>query len=154
LSDSVSTILVVVLIVMVLALGVFLQGWRTRRSPFGRVVGIAKDVRHNEKLCENHDQVHVVGRFRTGAWDKYSESVDFLPQELKNDLADLFRSISGLNETINTAGRLGSSSYISSSDVEKLKAPLTSCRDKLQEWVHANINNPEYLPRKWGLFRR
>ncbi|MBN1176086.1 MAG: hypothetical protein JXA51_00250 [Dehalococcoidales bacterium] len=153
-SDLVSTILIGVALVLVLVLSVFVQGWRTRRAPIGKVVGIASDVRHNEKLCENYDEGHVPGRFRTGAWDKHREKVDFLPVELRNDLKNLFEQASELNVTIDTARKLGLTGYVSPGDVEKLKAPLASCKDSLREWVYANMNNPAYLPKKRGLFRR
>jgi len=154
LSNLVSTILIGVALVLVLVLAVVLQGWRTRRAPIGKVVGIASDVRHNEKMCQNYDEGHVPGRFRTGAWDKHREKVDFLPDELRSNLTDLFEQVSELNVTIDTARKLGSTGYISPGDVERLQAPLTSCMEKLQEWVYANMNNPAYLPKKHGIFRR
>jgi len=154
LDDLGSTILIGVALVLLLVLSVVLQGFRTRRSPIGKVVGIASNVRHNEKLCENHSENSSVGRFKTSAWDKHRESVDFLPVELRNELSDVFESISELNVTIDTSRRLGSTGYVSASDVERLKAPLASCKEKLQEWVYANMNNPEYLPKKRSIFRR
>lgn len=120
----------------------------------GKVVGIASSVRHNEKLCENYSEDRSVGRFKTSAWDKHKESVDFLPEELLTELSAVFESITELNVTIDTARRLGSTGYISGADAEKLKAPLASCKEKLQEWVYANMNNPDYLPKKRSLFRR
>ncbi|MCK4273865.1 MAG: hypothetical protein KAW90_03150 [Dehalococcoidales bacterium] len=152
--DLGSTILIGVAMVLLLGLSVVLQGFRTKRSPMGKVVGIASDVRHNEKLCNNISENRSIGRFKTAAWDKNKESVDFLPVELRTELSDVFESITELNVTIDTSRRLGSTGYVSASDVEKLKAPLVSCKEKLQEWVYANMNNPEYLPKKRSIFRR
>ncbi|MCK4863695.1 MAG: hypothetical protein KAS25_05320 [Dehalococcoidales bacterium] len=149
-----STIIIGVALVLLMVLSVFLQGFRTRRSPIGKVVGIASSVRHNENLCENHSENRSIGRFKTSAWDKHRESVDFLPEELRTELSNVFESITELNVTIDTSRRLGSTGYVSAADIERLKAPLASCKDKLQEWVYANMNNPEYLPKKRSIFRR
>jgi len=149
-----STILIGVAMVLLLGLSVVLQGFRTKRSPMGKVVGIASDVRHNEKLCNNISENRSIGRFKMAAWDKNKESVDFLPEELLAELSKLFETIAELSVSIDTARRLGSTGYVSTSDIEKLEAPLASCKDKLQEWVYANMNNPDYLPKKRSIFRR
>jgi len=149
-----STILIGVAMVLLLGLSVVLQGFRTKRSPMGKVVGIASDVRHNEKLCNNISENRSIGRFKMAAWDKNKESVDFLPEELLAELSKLFETIAELSVSIDTARRLGSTGYVSVSEVEKLKAPLASCKEQLQEWVYANMNNPDYLPKKRSIFRR
>jgi len=71
-----STILIGVALVLLLVLSVFLQAFRTRRSPIGKVVGIASNLRHNEKLCNNFSYDRSIGRFKTAAWDKNRKSVD------------------------------------------------------------------------------
>ena len=152
--DLGSTILIGVAMVLLLGLSVVLQGFRTKRSPIGKVVGIASSVKNNEELCNSFSENRSVGKFKTSAWDKNKESVDFLPEELRTELSDVFESITELNVTIDTARSLGSTGSVSASDVEKLKEPLVSCKEKLQEWVYANMNNPEYLPKKRSIFRR
>lgn len=152
-NDFTSTILIGVALVALLVLSIVVQGWRTRRSPMGKVVRIASSVRHNEKLCLNYDSDQGMSRFKTDAWEKHKESVDFLPVELRNDLSDVFEQIVELNVTIDTSRKLGSTGYVSPGDVDKLKEPLASCKEQLQEWVYANMNNPEYLPKKRGIFK-
>lgn len=152
--DLGSTILIGVALVLLLGLSVVLQGFRTKRSPLGKVVGIASDVRYNEKLCNSFSENRSVGRFKTGSWDKNRGSVDFLPEELMTELSKLFETIAEINVNFDTAKKHGSASYMGAVDVEKLKAPLASCKERLQEWVYANMNNPDYLPKKRSLFRR
>jgi len=152
LGDIGSTVLIGVVLVLALGFSFFIQGLRTRRAPMGKVVGIASGIRHNEKLCENYSEGRVTGRFKTSAWDKHKESVDFLPVELRNELSVVFESVAELNVTIDTARRLGSAGYVSASNIEKLKAPIASCKQQLQDWVYANMNNPEYLPKKRSIF--
>ncbi len=153
-SDTVSTMLIGVAMVLLLGVSLVIQMWRTRRSLMGKVVGITSNVRYNEKLCENYREDRSIGRFKTSAWDKYNGAVDFLPEELRNELSKVFEIISELNISIDTARKHGSEGYVSTVDVEKLKAPLASCGKQLQEWAYANMNNPDYLPRKYSVFRR
>lgn len=152
--DIGSTVLIGVAMVLLLGLSVGLQGLRARRSPLGKVVGIASNVRYNEKLCNSFGENRGVGRFKTGAWDRNKDSVDFLPGELLTELSKLFKTIAEINVNIDTARKHGSTSYMGSFDVDKLKAPLASCKKHLQDWVYANMNNPQYLPKRRSLFRR
>jgi len=154
LGDIGSTVIIGVVLVLLLVLSVFIQGLRTRRSPMGKVVGIASNVRYNGRLCQSIGENRATGRFKTGAWDKHRNSVDFLPAELRFELSNLFESINEINANIDAARKHGSQSYLSASDVEKLKVPLASCGEQLKEWVYANMNNPEYLPKKRSIFRR
>jgi len=153
LGDLGSTILIGVALVLLLVLSVFLQALRTRRSPIGKVVGIASNLRHNEKLCNNFSYDRSIGRFKTSAWDKNRKSVDFLPEELLADLSKLFESIAEANGSIDAARKHGSDSYMSAVDVDKFKAPLASCKEQVQEWVYENMNNPDYLPKKRSILR-
>jgi hypothetical protein len=154
LNDLTTTIVIGVALVGVLILSFVVQGWRTRRAPIGKVVGIASHVRYNEKICEGYSENSPVGRFKTSAWNKHRESVDFLPEELWDELANVFETIEELNVTIDTARKLGSPGYVAASDIERLKAPLASCKEQIQDWVYANMNNPEYLPKKRSIFFR
>ncbi len=153
-SDTVSILLIGIAMVMLFGLSIVVQMWRIRRSPMGKVVGITSDIRYNEKLCKNYREDRGFGRFKTSAWDRHQGAVDFLPEELRKELSKVFALMSELNIGIDTARKHGSEGYVSIGDIEKLKEPLASCGKLLQEWAHANINNPDYLPRKYGLFRR
>ena len=153
-SDTVSTLFIGVVLVLLFGVSIVVQMWRTRRSPMGKVVGITSNIRYNEKLCESYRENYSFGRFKTSAWDKHQGAVDFLPEELRKELSAVFSLITELNVSLDTARKHGSEGYVSTGDVEKLKAPLASCGKQLQEWAYANINNPDYLPRKYGVFRR
>lgn len=152
-SDTNSIVLFGVALFMLLVLSLVIQAWRTRRSPMGKVVGIVSSVRHNMKLCDNFRYDRSIGRFKTVAWDKHKEAVGFLPEGLRTELSGVFEEIAEINESIDAARKYGSDSYMSAIDVSKLKAPLASCKEKLQAWVYENMNNPKYLPKRRSLFR-
>ena len=152
-SDTNSIVIFGVAMFLLLVLSLLIQAWRTRRSPMGKVVGIASSVRHNMKLCDNFSYDRSIGRFKTAAWDKHKGAVVFLPEGLRAELAGVFGEITEINERIDAARKYSSDSYMASIDVSKLKGPLASCREKLQAWVYENMNNPEYLPKRRSLFR-
>jgi len=154
LNDAKSIILFGVAMALLLVLSLGLQALRTRRSPLGKVVGIASSVRYNDNLCNNFRYSRNIGKFKTAAWDKHKESVGFIPEELHAELSELFEAIAEINVRIHDAIKYGSDSYMEAIDVSKVKAPLASCKEQLQSWVYENMNNPEYLPKKRGIFRR
>jgi len=145
-------IILIIVIVLVLVLNIFLKGRRSMKTPLGRAVSILADINRNEKLVENFSFHHGVGKMRTSAWKRNNDKVDFLPQELLMTLAKTFEMAEEVNERIEAARKFKSDSYMAGIDVDKLKAPLAESKQQLQEWLQANMQNPEYMPKKRGLF--
>jgi len=154
LNDTNSIIILGVAMALMLILSMGIQALRTRRSPMGKVVGIASDLRYNRKLCGKIADGANVARFKVGNWEKHREKVDFLPEELRAELDKIFEAIREVNGTIDASMAHGSKSYMGSMDVGKLEAMIIPCQEKVQEWVMENMNNPEYLPKKRGFLRR
>ncbi len=148
-----STIFLVIAMVLLLALSIGIHFLRTRRAPMGRVIGIFNNVKYNEKLSRNFRYSRNIGKFKTGAWDKHRNAVGFLPEGLRAELLKVFDKIAEINDRIDTARRFKSDSYMAAIETDGLEAPLVSCREQLQKWVYANMNNPEYMPKKRSLFR-
>lgn len=138
---------------LILGLSIGLQILRTRRAPLGKVVGILSSVKYNARLCENFSYHHSIGRLKSDAWEKNREKVGFLPQELLNNLSEVFDIVAEINVNIDAAMRFKTDSYMAAIDVSKLKEPLATCEEQLKEWLYANMNNPDYLPKKRSLFR-
>jgi hypothetical protein len=154
LNDTNSLIILGVALFLMLILSMGIQAWRTRRSPMGRVVGIASDLRYDRKLGERISSGGNVARFKTANWEKNNAKVDFLPEELRAELAKLFAAIGEINSTIDAARMHGSRSYMGSMDIDKLLEMIVPCQEKIQNWVYENMNNPEYFPKKRGFLRR
>jgi hypothetical protein len=140
-------------IVALLAASIGLQIFRTRRAPLGRVLQIFANVRYAEKLRQEFSDSRKVRKFRVNGWEKNKRKVLFLPEELRTELDGLFGDLADINIKIDTAMKFRSDAYLVTIDVNKLEQPLASCKEKLQKWVQANMRNPEYLPRRIGLFR-
>jgi len=154
LSSLTSSILIGVAMVFLLVLSIGLQMLRTRRAPLGKVISILSSVRYNAKLCENFSYHHSIGRFKSQAWEKHGEKVGFLPEELLDDLSEVFDIVAEMNENIDAAMKFKTDSYMAAIDISKLKGPLATCEEQLKEWVYENMNNPAYLPKKRSLFQR
>jgi hypothetical protein len=154
LNDTNSVIILGVALFLMLILSMVIQAWRTRRAPMGRVLGIASDLRYNRKLCEKISGGGPVARFKTANWDKHNQRIDFIPEELRDELAKLFESIEEINSTIDASRTHGSRSYMGSISIDRMLEMILPLQEQIQNWVYENMNNPEYLPKKRGLLRR
>jgi len=151
--ESGINIILIIVVILFLALNVYIRSRRSGGAPLGRVVSIFAAVNHNEKLVGNFGFHRSAGKLKTGAWRKNKDRVDFLPQELRMTLSQVFEMSEEVNERIEAARKFKSDSYMAGIDVSKLKAPLAQCKQQLQEWFQENMQNPEFQPkRRRGLF--
>lgn len=152
-NETVLNILIGVVIFLMLALNFYVRARRTGRSPLGRVAGILSDVNRNEKMVENFGSQRKAAKLRTGGWRKNRDRVDFLPQELLMALSRVFEMFDEVNVSIEAAMKFKSTSYLAGIDVTRLKEPIARSKKQLAEWLQANLQNPEYQPKKRrGLF--
>ena len=153
LSETTINILFGVVIFLLLVFSIYMRIRRTSRSPMWRVVSILRNLNKNEKLVESFSFHHNIERFKMGGWKKYKDQVEFLPQEIRDALAEAFSLIQEINDRIDSAKRYKSNSYMAGIDVSKLKAPVSKGRQLLVAWVQENYQNPEYQTRRRrGLF--
>ena len=147
-SETAINIIIGVVIFGALVLSMIVKWRRQMQAPLGRVALILADLNHDEKLVENFGFHRGAGRMRTGAWQKNKDRVDFLPQELRMMLAHTFEMSEEVNDRIDTAKKFKSDSYLAGIDVSKLKEPLAKSKQQLLEWLQANMQNPEYQPKR------
>ena len=152
-SETTINILMVVLLIGALGLNIFMKYRRSRKTPLGRVANILIDINRNVRFVDNFSYHHGAGKMKTGAWNRNKDKVDFLPQELRMTLSQLFDMSEQVNERIAAARKFKSDSYMAGIDLSKLKTPLATSHQQLQEWLQENMQNPEYQPkRRRGLF--
>lgn len=152
-SETTVNVLMGILVVIVLAVNIYVKSRRTSKTPLGIVTGILSAVRHNESLVENFGFQRNVGKFKTIVWKKNKDKIDFLPEDLRRTLTQVFEMSEEINGRIDAAIKFKSDSYLAGIDVSKLKGPIAKSKEPLQEWLQANMNNPEYQPkRRRGLF--
>lgn len=153
LSERTINIIVIVVIFLLLVLSVYIRLRRTREAPLGRVISILSNINHNVKLVDNFSFRRQAGKLKTSGWKRNKDRVDFLPQELRQTLAQAFEMSEEINERIAAARKFKSDSYMAGIDVSKLKAPLANSKQQLTEWLRENLQNPQFLPkRRRGLF--
>ncbi|MFH1169415.1 MAG: hypothetical protein V1691_01845 [Chloroflexota bacterium] len=145
-------IIFVIVIVLLLALNIFMRKRRQEGSKLGMVSTIYSDVDKNGKLAESFSYHWQSARFRTAAWAKNREKVSFLPQDLMSTVSKVFDMADQFNQRLDAAKRSKSDSYLAGIELDKIKEPAAKARQGLREWFQANVNNPEYMPRKRGLF--
>ena len=153
LGETGTNVILGIVVFLFLALNIYVRSRRAGKAPVGMVITVLAEINHNEKLVDNFSFHHGVGRMKTGAWKKNKDKVNFLPQELRMTLSRAFEMSEEVNERIDAARKFKSDSYMAGIDVSKLKAPLAESKQHLQEWLQANMQNPEYQPKKRrGLF--
>jgi len=141
-----------IIIFLFLIFNVMFRKKRADKTPLGRVVGVFADVSKNEKMVENFGFHRGAGKLKTGSWQRNNGRIDFLPQELRMTLSRTFDMCAEVNERIEAARKFKSDSYMAGIDVSKLKEPLAKSKKGLSEWLQENMQNPEYMPKRRGLF--
>ncbi len=145
--------IVTVVIAILFVANFFFKKRKTESTPLGKAAVIFTELSQNQKLVENFNFHRGVKRFMTVGWQRNKDKVDFLPTELRNSLAKTFEITEEFNSRIDSARKYKSDSYMAGIDVGRLKAPLAQSKEKLQEWLQENMNNPQYMPkRRRGLF--
>ena len=150
--NGTSLFILIPLIILILAANIFFKLRRERKTPLGMAASVLSDVGQNQKLIETFNFHWQNKRFKTGGWQRSKTKVDFLPQELLNTLSNAFDMAEDFNERIDAAKKYKSDSYMASVNVDKLKLPLAKSKQELEEWLQANMRNPEYFPKRRGLF--
>jgi len=152
LNETLMNILLGALIVILLVANFYFRKRKTDKSPLGMAVGIFSDVNKNLKLVENFSFHWQVGKLKDSNWQLNKDRVDFLPVDIKSTLSKTFDMVEEVNQRIEAAQRYKSNSYMAGIDIDKLKGPLARSKERLQEWIKENFQNPEYMPKRRGLF--
>ena len=152
LSETAINIIIGILIAGLLVFNFFVRKRKTEKTPLGMAVSIFTELRQNQTLVETFSFHWKVGRFKTASWKRNGARIDFVPIEIRTTLSKAFDMLEDFNQRIDAAKSYKSDSYMAAIDVDKLKAPLAESMQQLQVWVQENANNPEYLPKRRGLF--
>ena len=152
LSGTVMNVILVILVVILLAANIYFRRRKEEKTPLGKVIRILYEVGHNQRTIESFEFHRGRKKFKAGGWKRNKDKVDFLPPELRATLSKAFEMAEEFNERINAAKKFGSDSYMVGIDTEKLKEPFAKSDRELREWLQENVQNPEYAPKRRGLF--
>ena len=145
--------IIVIVMVLLLAFNIFIKSRRgQQKTPLGEVGALLVEVDYNQKLLATFSYRRQINKFKTDSWERNKEKLDFLPRELLTTLSSAFSLAAEFNERIGMAMKYKSDSYLASIDVRKMQPLLDKSRQQLEEWLQANRQNPEYSPKRRGLF--
>ena len=151
-SQTTMNIILGVVIVIVLVANIYFRRRKMEKTPLGAVSLMLMELDSNYKLTESFSFHRGIQKFKTGGWNRNKNKVDFLPAELRNAVSKAFEMSEDVNERIDAARKYGSDSYMAGIDVGKLKGPIDKSRQELRAWLQENMDNPEYAPKRRGLF--
>ena len=143
----ISIALLALLVIMVVA-NVFLKGRKMEKSPVGKMMVIYMELNSNKRTLESFGATRHYKKFKTGAWKRNRDKLDFLPYELQTSLADAFDMAEDYNQRIVAASKFGSQSYMAGIDVEKMRKPFEQTVQEIYAWIQENMDDPELAPKK------
>ncbi len=151
LTDTQWNIIFGVGIVLLLIVNIYLRKLQTDRAPIGRAVGILQDLNKDQTLMENFASTSQAVKLRTKSWNRNKNKIDFLPQQIRDDLANAFNMIEEINGKINQAIRSKSNSYLAEVNLERVKPAANKAKQELSAWVQENLHNRAYYPKRRGI---
>lgn len=147
-----STLFFAIAVILFLAASIVFRIYRGWRAPVGMASSLLKAVQKNTKLVETFNFNWRSKKFSTASWKRDKSKLDFLPPELMDTLANAFDIAEAFNEKIDAAKKHKTDNYMASIEVDKLRSPLAKSRQELAQWILSNIRNPEYQPKRRGIF--
>ena len=140
-------------IIIIIIFGVLKKRRGGGKTRLEVAVGLLSETNHNLKIMDAFSSNwRVQKKFKTGNWNRNQDKIDFLDQELQNNLADAFDLAEDFNERIAEAKQHKSTSYLAGIQADKLREPLTKSKEGLTEWVQANFQTEMSQRRRRGLF--
>ena len=153
LSSTASTLIIVGILLGIMVV-IFIVQWRkTKRTPMGRVLSVQGNIRSNTQICKRFQKKNVIKRLKTEDWVEYQSNIDFLPEELRKDLAGYFQIVWEVNQQIDATVSNQLENQAVYVEISKLQEVQSDIMRRLDKWIYANFNNPNYMPRKKGWFR-
>jgi hypothetical protein len=125
-----------------------IQTVRTGRAPIGRALALHREVKYDENLARRFGYRGRFKPFRTEAWLRRKQDVDFLPQDLRDLMTRTYEDIARLNETIAASVEHYQESHLNTVNTDPVQEPLHTMRIELDRWIKANLNNPNFSPRR------
>ena len=139
-------------IIIFMLFSIFLKRRRGGGTHLEVVAGLLSDINHNLKITDTFSSDwQIKKKFKTGNWNSNKDKVDFLDQQLRNNLSSAFSLAEDFNQRIVDAKVHKSTSYLAGIQVDKLREPFARSREGLTEWLQANLQT-EMPQRRRGLF--
>ncbi len=140
-------------IVIIIIFGVLKRRRGGGKTHLEVAASLLSETNHNLKIMDAFSSNwRITKRFKTGNWNRNQDKIDFLDEDLQDNLSDAFSLAEDFNQRIVEAKRHKSTSYLAGIQVDKLREPLTRSKEGLTEWVQANFQTEMSQRRRRGLF--
>ena len=140
-------------IIIIIIFGILMKRRRGGKSRLEVAVGLLSEVNHNLKAIDTvSSDWQVKKKFKIRNWNRNQDKIDFLDEELQDNLSSAFSLAEGYNNKIDEAKQHKSTSYLAAIQPDKMREPLTKSKDGLTEWVQANFQTELLQRRRRGLF--
>jgi len=130
-------ILIPVIIIMLFS--IFFKRRRGGKTHLEMVASLLSEINHNLEITDTFSSNwQMKGKLKTDNWNRNKDKIDFLDQELQNNLSNAFSLAEDFNQRIADAKLYKSTSYLAGIQADKLIKPLAKSKDGLDEWLQAN----------------
>ncbi len=109
------------------------------KSPQDIASSLLMDIMANQRALEKFDTQKRPRKLKIGSWQRNSEKLDFLDEEVRKNVTAAFRQMEDFNLRVDSAKMYKSSSYLFGVNIDRLQEPLEKGRIGLEEWLKANM---------------
>ena len=133
----------VVPVIILLLVNVFFRKQQEQKRRQQVVRSLLSEIDHNQKLMEAFLFQWQAKKFKTGAWKRNRDKMDYIDQDLHTTLASTYEIAEEFNREIEAAKKYKSASYLTGIQVDRLREPLAKSRQGLEEWLQLNTGKKE-----------
>jgi len=102
------------------------------------VRSLLSEIDYNQKLVESFSLKWQARKFKTAAWKRNKDRMDYIDTGLRYILADAYEIAEEFNREIDAAKKHKSVSYLAGIRVDRLGKPLSKSKRGLEEWLELN----------------
>ena len=125
-------------VVIFLVINIFFRKKQEQKRRLTAVRSLVSEIDSNQKLVEAFSFQGQLKKFKTGAWKRNRNKLDYLAPDLRNALGDAYGIAEGFNREIDTAKKHKSAGYLVNIQADRLSKPLARCKQGLEEWLQLN----------------
>ncbi len=111
---------------------------KEQKARLSLVRSLLSEIDYNQKLIEAFSMQLQTKGFKTATWKRNKDRMDYIDSGLRYTLADAYETAEECNREIDAAKKHKSASYLAGIKVDRLRKPLDSSKQGLEEWLTLN----------------
>ncbi len=109
-----------------------------QKARLSLVRSLLSEIDYNQKLIEAFSMQLQTRKFKIATWQRNKDRMDYIDSGLRYTLADAYETAEEFNREIDAAKKHKSASYLAGIQVDRLRKPLGSSKQGLEEWLTLN----------------